>query len=178
LKRVLIAVYGRPGSGKSTLCAELAKELKQAALFTSAELRSSSALRGRLLDPSARSEVVARLAEQAADAFAGNSLVIVDTNLMDSRSRRVFLDLALQIGASMVLIRCFAPLALIERRMRQKPESSETPIAEWLKFVDDRISDPTTEELTGIAAYHSYDSSRPASMQIEQLIRFIWALLD
>src|SRR5262249_35152571 len=150
-------------SGKSTLCAAAAKQLPDAVLLSSAELRRSPQFAGRLLDPAARAEILAVLAKRADSKLADTGYVIVDTNCMDVPSREAFIAGAARRGAVGVLVRCVAAPADIELRVRRKPESATTPLPVWLRFVEDRLVDPNEAERLAFAALVTYDTTSARS---------------
>ncbi|WP_433527295.1 AAA family ATPase [Nocardia pseudovaccinii] len=135
----LVVVGGLPGTGKSTVAAELAAT-------TAAIVISSDHVRRQLLTgqeptgpvgtyatgayaPEGKARVYAEMLAQARVLLASGVSVILDASWIDAAERSRAAALAEEAHADLVALQCVCPRALASRRIRQRAacESDATP---------------------------------------------------
>ena len=119
----LILTVGLPGSGKSTFCRHLAREIDAAVLESDALRRR---LFGRPTHLPAESDRLFRAIHAAARRLlAGGASVVIDaTNLRETERRPVY-ALAEEAGARLIVLHFTAPEAVIAERLTQRGDGAD-----------------------------------------------------
>ncbi|MEZ4236886.1 MAG: AAA family ATPase [Myxococcota bacterium] len=124
----LVAVGGRPGTGKSTLARKLAES-------HGFEIVRSDVVRRELPEPGARysdaqrDRVYAACFERAADLLFAGRPVLVDASFTADRWRDQLVDAARQWGVPCVLLRCEAPAEVVRKRITARTgDASEATV--------------------------------------------------
>ena len=123
----LILTVGLPGSGKSTFCRHLAREIDAAVLESDALRRR---LFGRPTHLPAESDRLFRAIHAAARRLlAGGASVVIDaTNLRETERRPVY-ALAEEAGARLIVLHFTAPEAVIAERLTRRGAGADSSTA-------------------------------------------------
>jgi len=142
-KPLLILMCGLSGSGKSWLASRLAPHLNAVQVRSDVErkrlggltehARSGSSIEGNLYSPRMTTGVYEHLARCAADVLEGGYTAIIDAAFLRREQRARFLELASRLGIDVCALRCFAPLEVLEARVRERAgggtDASEADLA-------------------------------------------------
>jgi len=130
---VLVLMSGLSGSGKTWLATRVAPELGAIHLRSDVERKrlagvdslasTQSPVGGGAYASEMSSRTYRRLAECAADVLAGGLTVFVDATFQRREDRAHFVRCAARAGVSLVLVRCRAPDAVLESRIRKRARS-------------------------------------------------------
>ena len=113
---MIIAVYGLPGTGKSTFAKDLAKKLN-AYHLDSDVVRKNAGLAGKY-DLESKFKVYHEMANEMAEIILSGKSVIIDSTLFLEDSRQVFIDKADEIGATIFFIEVKAGESTIKQRIK------------------------------------------------------------
>lgn len=161
---VLILLSGLPGSGKTTLAAQLSQR-------TSAVHVESDAIRHELNSSPDYTraenhkvfESVERLAKEA--LIEGRSVIVDATNL-DMRSRRRFIELSERLEVRVIGARVTAPLAVLRRRVSEEREGFSSAGPDVLEAMSGR---PEPFRIPAVV----FDSRFGAEASLELLSRLV-----
>lgn len=159
----IVLFRGPPGAGKSTLAAQLAREISGAVLISSNQIRAEHAL-GPLLDDDARRLVLEKIVHRVSEVLSSATVVVVDTNCMDSFCRSTFQRLGQDEGVGVFLVECVAAEHVLRMRMKDKVGhqafvDGSISVDEWLGFVAER-TEGTDAWVRSLAGFGRYDSER------------------
>jgi aminoglycoside phosphotransferase family enzyme/predicted kinase len=126
----LIVMHGLSGSGKTWLARQIARRLGAIHLRSDLERKREAGLTGSvdshaallqdLYAPPVTRQVYERLADCASSILAGDFPVIVDATFLRRAERERFRELAAARGVEMVVIRCQAPVSVLETRILER----------------------------------------------------------
>jgi aminoglycoside phosphotransferase family enzyme/predicted kinase len=130
----LVLTSGFSGSGKTWLARRLAPEIGAIHLRSDVERKrlagvdplagTASPVGGGAYASDMNARTYRRLAASAADALAGGFNVIVDATFQRREDRARFVTLAREMNARLALVRCGAPDAVLEARIRERTRSA------------------------------------------------------
>jgi predicted kinase len=140
---MLILMSGLSGSGKTWLATRLATEIGAIHLRSDVERKrlagvpehasTRSSVGGGAYEPDMNARTYRRLADCAGDVLAGGLGAIVDATFQRREDRAHFIELAVKAGVPLALVRCTAPDAVLESRIRERTragaDASEADIA-------------------------------------------------
>ncbi|MFC9517050.1 AAA family ATPase [Nocardiaceae bacterium NPDC056970] len=171
----LVLVGGLPATGKSTVAARLA-ESAGAELISSDHVRRhlfavdraatpDPGYRGGRYSPDSTDLVYSSMLEQAGELLAGGRSVVLDASWTHEEHRLRAAETAVAACADLVQLRCTAPAALTERRLRERAASrrdhdSEATPAVAVAMAHDADPWPAA---TGIDTSGSVDDSLAAA---------------
>ena len=143
----LVLMSGLSGSGKTWIARQLTERLDAVHLRSDVERKrlagldplqpSGSGLAAGLYAPDVSERVYDELAREAYDALIGGYSVIVDATFLRLAQRRRFRELGARAQAATYWVRCTAPLAVLQERLRARAEAGEDPseadvsVLEW-----------------------------------------------
>lgn len=126
----LILMSGLSGSGKTWVATRLAPEIGAMHLRSDVERKrlagvsehasTQSAVGGGAYVSGMNAQTYRRLAEGARDVLAGGLSAIVDATFQRREDRAIFVRLADEAGVPLTLVRCRAPDAVLEARIRER----------------------------------------------------------
>ena len=139
----LVLMSGLSGSGKTWIARQLTERLEAVHLRSDVERKrlagldlqqsSGSGLAAGLYAPEVSERVYAELARETYDALIGGYTVIVDATFLRRVQRQYFETLGARAQASTYWVRCIAPLAVLQERLRARAaeghDSSEADAA-------------------------------------------------
>ncbi len=153
----LVLMRGLSGSGKSWLASRLAPELGAVLVRSDVERKrmaglaevssSASGLQSGLYSPDSTARLYGRLAECARDVLSGGLSVIVDATFLMRRDRALLSAVAAECHASVTLIDCVAPDAVLESRIQSRAaeakDASEADLSvlRWQQVNAEPLSD-------------------------------------
>ncbi len=129
---MLILIVGLPGTGKTTLALELAKEI-DAVHLNSDMIRTSLGLRGQY-DAASKAAVYKELHDKAAEVLKQGKKLIIDATLYKVVLRDSFEKLANKYHVPIKWIELKAEDASIKKRVSKKRQYSEADFEVYLKI--------------------------------------------
>lgn len=128
----MVVITGLPGTGKSTLAAALAAELKAHHLNTD-KIRTEMNLRGKY-DARTKKRIYDEMLYQAEALLKKNLPVIVDGTFYQQKLRNRFLRLARRLGKEIRWIELRAKEKVIRERVAEKRQYSEADFEVYHKI--------------------------------------------
>lgn len=131
---LLVVVMGGSGAGKSTLAGELARLLGGYRLGTDAcrrldiDVASVPAYGGGRYSPEERARIYRLVRESAVAALPQRSTVVLDGTYGDEEQRRLLLEAARRVNATVVFIECRCSLETARSRVAARCRSHESEI--------------------------------------------------
>ena len=166
----LVLMSGLSGSGKTWIARQLTERLEAVHLRSDIERKrlagldplqpSGSGLAAGLYAPDVSERVYDELAREAYDALIGGYSVIVDATFLRRAQRRRFRELGARAQASTYWIRCTAPLALLQERLRARAEAGQDPSeadASVLEWQRQQLEPPAADERLASLEVESID---------------------
>ncbi|MDH3588825.1 MAG: AAA family ATPase [Gammaproteobacteria bacterium] len=126
---VIIATSGLSGAGKTWLTSRLAcvfpairmrSDIERKRLYGSGQQTDGTEIEGGLYNPDTTRATYEYLRDRARDLLAANFDVIVDATFLKCEQRKLFLDLARESAASLVILRCVADDSVLRERILQR----------------------------------------------------------
>jgi hypothetical protein len=132
----LLVVCGRVGTGKSTVARLLSEHtgfpvlnsdvVRKRLAGLSPTARASAAYKDGIYTPEFTERTYAKLAAQVELELRDGHGVIVDATFKQPERRRAFLELGTRLGVPTVFVECRAPLAEVERRLRERERMGDS----------------------------------------------------
>ena len=132
---MLILIVGLPGTGKTTLALELAKEIN-AIHLNSDMIRTSLGQRGKY-DAASKAAVYKELQDRAEDVLKQGKKLIIDATLYKVILRESFEKLANKYNVPIKWIELKADESSIKQRVSKKRQYSEADFEVYLKIKKD-----------------------------------------
>jgi len=135
----LVLVGGLPGSGKSTLSADLAKEagftvirsdvVRKQLAGVEGSVTSGAAFEQGIYSPTWTERTYAECLRRAEELLLAGGRVIVDASFGDDRRRKIFLEAANRLGVAGMFLHCQAPGDTIRDRLTAR--RGDASDADW-----------------------------------------------
>ncbi|MFP4059300.1 MAG: AAA family ATPase [Bacteroidota bacterium] len=132
---MIIAVYGLPGTGKSTFAKELASRLN-ACHIDSDRVRVEMGLQGKY-DLQSKYGVYRKMAEKMEMITREGKNVIIDSTLFIEEARAIFIQKADEIGTTIHFVEIKAGELTIRHRLKNAKRESEADYEVYQKIKND-----------------------------------------
>lgn len=186
-RRALVVMHGLSGSGKTTAAQKISESLGAVRVRSDVErkrlhgltagARTHARAFGGIYAPEATRLTYERLGQAARDAVVSGYGVIVDAAFLRRAEREEFRALALELGASFLIVSCRAPEAALRSRLAHREARMSDASEAGVSVLENQLA--TQEPLGDDELSHAalIDTER-GEAGLEEAIRGIASLLD
>lgn len=152
MKKMIVIVFGLPGSGKSYFASRLAHRL--GALYINSDEVRLNMLRERTYSPEEKMLVYDAMLNNMTEAISSKKNIVLDATFYKESIRNKFNSAALGYGQRVIYIEITAPEDIIKKRVSQPRKDSEADYQVYLHLK--KISEPL---LADHLVLHSSDNN-------------------